>query len=180
MTRNRVLRPGCRQYTPLYRTYEKAFLRAGIPVTIVKGRAFLEGKDVMNALAYMRLLLNSRDDVAFRRVFNLPKRSLGEPPPLWRRPAESAPQGKVVREVDPVAGPKFEEDLQKYRDEKRMRLDAEDEPENGNDSAADCSLMQCCHEMLAKGLVGSRVEKGIRSVASAALRGARSRVSSTS
>ncbi|MFH0940020.1 MAG: UvrD-helicase domain-containing protein [Planctomycetota bacterium] len=53
-------------------------LRNNIPYQIVGGITFYERREVKDALGYLRLLVNPRDDVSFRRVINTPKRGVGD------------------------------------------------------------------------------------------------------
>ncbi|MCX8139493.1 MAG: UvrD-helicase domain-containing protein [Thermogemmata sp.] len=62
----------------LTRVLESAFVRHGVPFQIVKGFAFYERKENKDVLAYLRLLVNPQDDVAFERVVNVPARGIGE------------------------------------------------------------------------------------------------------
>lgn len=56
----------------------EALIRAGIPYFVTRGTALLEKKEVKDALAYMRLILDTRDDPAFERVINKPCRGFGK------------------------------------------------------------------------------------------------------
>lgn len=60
-----------------HKKLQEEFLRLGIPFHLVRGRTLMESAAVQDALAYLRLILNSRDDGAFERVYNRPKRRLG-------------------------------------------------------------------------------------------------------
>jgi DNA helicase-2/ATP-dependent DNA helicase PcrA len=60
------------------RLFEEALLRAGLPYLVVGGVGFYERKEVKDALAYLRLVLNPRDAVSLRRVVNVPARGIGE------------------------------------------------------------------------------------------------------
>jgi DNA helicase-2/ATP-dependent DNA helicase PcrA len=68
----------------LYRTnaqslgFEKDFPRLGIPYRIVGSSRFYDREEIKDALAYLALLCNPRDEVAFKRVANKPTRGLGE------------------------------------------------------------------------------------------------------
>ena len=68
----------------LYRTnnqsqaLETALRRRGIPYRIYKGSSFYDHKEIKDMLAYIRLVINPRDDEAFRRVVNYPARGIGE------------------------------------------------------------------------------------------------------
>jgi DNA helicase-2/ATP-dependent DNA helicase PcrA len=59
------------------RLFEEALLRVGIPYAVVGGVGFYERREVKDLLSYLRLLLNPRDPVAFRRVVNVPPRGIG-------------------------------------------------------------------------------------------------------
>ena len=68
----------------LYRTnnqslvLEEALRRKGIPYKIYKGNSFYDHKEVKDMLAYIRLVVNPRDDEAFRRIINTPARGIGD------------------------------------------------------------------------------------------------------
>ncbi len=61
----------------LTRAFEQAFIRQKVPFQIVKGLAFFDRKENKDVLAYLRLLVNIRDDVSFLRVVNEPPRGIG-------------------------------------------------------------------------------------------------------
>ena len=80
------------------RAIEDALMREGLAYKIVGGVRFYERKEIKDALAYMRLVINPHDDVSLRRVINVPARGIGkgvmdaletiEPAaPIRRRPA---------------------------------------------------------------------------------------------
>jgi DNA helicase II / ATP-dependent DNA helicase PcrA len=60
------------------RAFETTFRNLGIPYRIVGSVRFWERAEVKDALAYLELLVNPRDEVAFRRVINRPSRGIGE------------------------------------------------------------------------------------------------------
>jgi DNA helicase-2/ATP-dependent DNA helicase PcrA len=62
----------------LTRGLETAFVKLRVPFQIVKGLAFFERKENRDVLAYLRLLLNSRDDLSFLRIVNEPARGIGK------------------------------------------------------------------------------------------------------
>ena len=76
------VRPG--QVAVFYRTnaqsraLEEAFMRAGVPYKVVGGTRFYERKEIKDALAYLRAVDNPDDTVSLRRIFNVPKRGLGQ------------------------------------------------------------------------------------------------------
>lgn len=59
------------------RTLEEMLMRVGLPYRVVGGTRFYERKEIKDALAYLRVLLNPDDDVNLRRVLNEPKRGIG-------------------------------------------------------------------------------------------------------
>lgn len=62
----------------LSRAVESAFVKQRVPYQIVKGLAFFERKENRDVLAYLRLLVNPRDDLSFLRVVNEPTRGIGK------------------------------------------------------------------------------------------------------
>jgi DNA helicase-2/ATP-dependent DNA helicase PcrA len=57
--------------------FESSFLRAGIPYRIVGTVRFYEREEIKDALALLKLAVNPRDEVSFRRVVNKPARGIG-------------------------------------------------------------------------------------------------------
>jgi DNA helicase-2/ATP-dependent DNA helicase PcrA len=91
------------------RTLEDALRRAGTPYRIIGGVRFYERKEVKDALAYLKLILNPHDDVSFRRVVNVPARGIGKgvmesleaiPLPEDSEPSTLSP---LLAELDPRA-----------------------------------------------------------------------------
>ena len=62
----------------LSRSLETAFIRQRVPFQIVRGVAFFERKENRDVIAYLRLLLNPRDDLSFMRAVNEPVRGVGK------------------------------------------------------------------------------------------------------
>jgi DNA helicase II / ATP-dependent DNA helicase PcrA len=62
----------------LTRSLETAFVRRRVPFQIVRGLAFFDRKENRDVLAYLRLLVNPRDDISFQRVVNEPARGVGK------------------------------------------------------------------------------------------------------
>ncbi len=60
------------------REFEDRFLTIGIPYRVVGGPRFYERKEIRDANAYLRLVAQPDDDLAFERIINLPKRGLGK------------------------------------------------------------------------------------------------------
>ena len=68
----------------LYRTnaqsspFEQVFIREWIPYKIFGGFRFFDRKEVKDIVSYLRYILNPRDNVALKRIINIPSRKLGE------------------------------------------------------------------------------------------------------
>ena len=60
------------------RVLEDAFRRSSIPHVVAGGTAFYERREVKDALAYLRLILNPNDEIALRRIINVPTRGIGK------------------------------------------------------------------------------------------------------
>lgn len=60
------------------REFEDVLVKAGIPYKIIGGFKFYERQEIRDAVAYLRLVLNPNDDLAFVRIVNLPRRGIGE------------------------------------------------------------------------------------------------------
>jgi DNA helicase-2/ATP-dependent DNA helicase PcrA len=60
------------------RAIEDALMREGVPYKIIGGVRFYERKEIKDALAYLKLIMNPHDDVSLRRVINVPARGIGK------------------------------------------------------------------------------------------------------
>ena len=60
------------------REFEERFLKIGIPYRIIGGTKFYERAEIKDCVAYLRLVNQERDDLAFERIINNPKRSIGD------------------------------------------------------------------------------------------------------
>ena len=60
------------------REFEERFLKIGLPYRILGGIKFYERTEIKDCVAYLRLIYQDRDDLAFERIVNNPKRSIGE------------------------------------------------------------------------------------------------------
>lgn len=60
------------------REFEERLVSTGVPYKVVGGLRFYERAEIRDALAYFRVVMQPADDLAFERIFNLPKRGLGE------------------------------------------------------------------------------------------------------
>ncbi len=64
--------------TALTRNFESAFRGVKIPYQVVGGVSFYERQEIKDVLAYLSLLANPKDDLAFLRVVNVPPRGVGK------------------------------------------------------------------------------------------------------
>jgi len=73
------------------RALEEELLARQVPYSLVGGVRFYERAEIKDLVAYLRLLRNPRDDVALRRVINLPPRGIGRTTQdaLWEKAARS-------------------------------------------------------------------------------------------
>ncbi len=60
------------------RVFEEVFIRTGQPYKVVGGVRFYERREVRDAVAYLRLLVNPADEISLRRILNTPKRGIGD------------------------------------------------------------------------------------------------------
>ncbi|MFA5832704.1 MAG: UvrD-helicase domain-containing protein [Bacteroidota bacterium] len=60
------------------RSIEDAMRRAGIPYVIIGGVAFYQRKEIKDVLAYLRLIVNPKDEESLMRVINYPARGIGD------------------------------------------------------------------------------------------------------
>jgi len=60
------------------REFEERFLKIGLPYRILGGIKFYERAEIKDCVAYLRLIHQDKDDLAFDRIVNNPKRSIGE------------------------------------------------------------------------------------------------------
>ena len=60
------------------REFEERFIKIGLPYRIIGGLKFYERSEIKDALAYLRLINQSNDDLSFERIINTPKRAIGD------------------------------------------------------------------------------------------------------
>lgn len=71
-------------FAVLYRTnsqsrlFEESCRQEGIPYKIIGANSFYNAKEIKDITAYLHLVLNKKDNVAFKRIINVPKRGLGD------------------------------------------------------------------------------------------------------
>lgn len=60
------------------RSFEEALRKLGIKYRIIGGQSFYQRKEIKDLLGYLRFTVNQRDEEAFKRIINLPKRGIGD------------------------------------------------------------------------------------------------------
>jgi DNA helicase-2/ATP-dependent DNA helicase PcrA len=60
------------------RELEERFLEIGLPYRVIGGPRFYERAEIRDAIAYLRCAIQPDDDLAFERIYNVPKRGIGE------------------------------------------------------------------------------------------------------
>ncbi len=89
------------------RALEEACLYTGTPYEIIGGLTFYERKEVKDIIAYLRFIQNPKDELAFRRMANIPTRGVGdrtvEKCLAEARKIDADPLAKEVRELIPLA-----------------------------------------------------------------------------
>ena len=60
------------------REFEERFLKIGVGYRIVGGTKFYERSEIKDSVAYLRIIFQKKDDLAFERIVNTPKRSVGD------------------------------------------------------------------------------------------------------
>ena len=60
------------------RMLEDMLLRAGVPYRIVGGTRFFDRAEIRDVMAYLTLAVNPADDIAAKRVINVPRRGIGK------------------------------------------------------------------------------------------------------
>lgn len=59
------------------RTVEESFVKSNVPYQIVGGHKFYDRKEIMDIMAYLKLVANPSDSMSFNRIINTPKRGIG-------------------------------------------------------------------------------------------------------
>ena len=61
----------------LLKPIEKAILKAGVPYTLLGGNSLLDKEEIKDLMAYLKVAINPKNDIAFRRIGNKPTRGIG-------------------------------------------------------------------------------------------------------
>jgi DNA helicase-2/ATP-dependent DNA helicase PcrA len=73
-----------REMAVLYRTnaqarvVEEAFMRLGVPYKVIGGTRFYDRREIKDAMAFLRAVINPLDEVSVKRILNVPKRGIGD------------------------------------------------------------------------------------------------------
>ncbi|MBC5809546.1 MAG: DUF3553 domain-containing protein, partial [Candidatus Eremiobacteraeota bacterium] len=126
-----------RDFLVLYRTnaqsrvFEEGFLGEGIPYRVVGGVGFYARTEIKDMMAYLRYIVNPSDAVAFRRIVNVPRRSIGQQTIaslVDAANAEGLSVGKTIfdKELLRRAVPKKQRELERFAElieDLRSRMD---------------------------------------------------------
>jgi DNA helicase-2/ATP-dependent DNA helicase PcrA len=88
------------------RVIEESLVRSGIPYRVIGGTKFYDRREVKDAMAYLRALVNPDDEVSWKRIANTPKRGVGDAS-VRRIDAYAQSAGRTFREAmreAPIAG----------------------------------------------------------------------------
>ena len=115
------------------RVFEEVLRRRKIPYILIGGISFYERAEIKDCLAYLRLLVNPKDNVSFERIFNLPSRGLGEK--AYENLAELAGKRnesllEALLTGDPAAlAPRYQQGFSEVRDIFALLADCEKQHE---------------------------------------------------
>ena len=88
------------------RAFEERFIQLGMPYRVIGGPRFYERAEIRDAIAYLRVVCQPDDDLAFERIVNLPRRGIGDS--TLRSPARGGARGAgqpVPGRAQPCARP---------------------------------------------------------------------------
>jgi len=103
------------------REFEERFVTIGLPYKVIGGPRFYERQEIRDALAYLRCVFQPDDDLAFERIFNVPRRGLGEAT-LNHAALRYLPQFITSGIVDDVTRPRFEKAVHEFRRIRRSTI----------------------------------------------------------
>ena len=84
--------------------FEQALTRYQIPYKIYGGTKFYQRREIKDVLSYFHLIVNTKDDISFSRIMNVPKRGIGDTSEqLIKEEAKAADKSlyEFIRDVDP-------------------------------------------------------------------------------
>ena len=83
--------------------FEAALVNARIPYRIYGGQKFYQRREIKDVIAYFHLIVNTKDDISFERIMNVPKRSIGDTTVnILKKEAEEHKQSmyEYIRDLD--------------------------------------------------------------------------------
>ncbi|WP_035485104.1 ATP-dependent helicase [Geminicoccus roseus] len=86
------------------RAFEERFIQLGLPYRVIGGLRFYERAEIRDAIAYLRVVVQPDDDLAFERIVNTPKRGIGETTVQALRKAARASDKSVVATAEALLG----------------------------------------------------------------------------
>ncbi len=60
------------------REFEERLITLGVPYRVIGGPRFYERQEIRDAIAYLRMVVQPDDDLAFERIVNVPRRGIGD------------------------------------------------------------------------------------------------------
>ena len=78
------------------RSFEERFIQLGIPYRVIGGPRFYERAEIRDAIAYLRVVCQPDDDLAFERIVNVPQRGIGDSTMRALRAAARGGRGQPV------------------------------------------------------------------------------------
>ena len=86
------------------REFEDRFLTLGIPHRVIGGVGFYERREIRDAVAYLRVIHQDDDDLAFERIVNVPKRGIGQATVKTLHELARAEDTSLVRAAQALVG----------------------------------------------------------------------------
>jgi DNA helicase-2/ATP-dependent DNA helicase PcrA len=86
------------------RAFEERFIQLGLPYRVIGGLRFYERAEIRDAVAYLRVVVQPDDDLAFERIINTPKRGIGEATVQALRKAARASGRSVLAAAEAMLG----------------------------------------------------------------------------
>src|SRR5204863_5707521 len=86
------------------REFEERFLTLGLSYRVIGGLRFYERQEIRDALAYLRIVHQPDDDLAFERIVNTPKRGIGQTTVQTLHRLARASGGSLLAAASAIAG----------------------------------------------------------------------------